>query len=79
MLDSGDLDGKHSRSHVDFVIAQGCDVLLLTDIRRWFLRSRTALGGASPIEVLTGDWNPDDDAARDVRVLAAALLGSPAT
>ncbi len=48
-------------------------------IRRWFQRSRSALGGASPGELLAGDWSPDDDQVKEVRSLANALLGSPAT
>ena len=48
-------------------------------IRRWFQRSRSALGGASPGELLAGDWSPDDNPVQRVRSLAGALLGSPAT
>ena len=48
-------------------------------IRRWFHRSRTALGGHSPADVLTGDWSPEDEPVRKVRDLARSLLGSPAT
>jgi hypothetical protein len=48
-------------------------------VRRWFRRERSALGGASPADVLSADWTPDDDRVREVRALAGALLGSPAT
>lgn len=48
-------------------------------IRRWFQRSRLALAGAAPSEILAGDWSPDDDRVQEVRALAQALLGSPAT
>lgn len=48
-------------------------------MRRWFQRSRSALGGAAPSELLAGDWSPDDDRVQEVRALAQALLGSPAT
>lgn len=48
-------------------------------IRRWFQRSRSALGGIAPSEILAGDWSPDDDRVQEVRTLARALLGSPAT
>lgn len=48
-------------------------------IRRWFQRSRSALGGASPGELLAGNWSPDDNPVQRVRSLASALLGSPAT
>lgn len=48
-------------------------------IRRWFQRRRTALGGMSPTQVLSGDWLADDERVEEVRTLAGALLGSPAT
>lgn len=48
-------------------------------IRRWFRRSRSALDGATPSELLAGEWSPDDDRVQKVRALAQALLGSPAT
>lgn len=48
-------------------------------IRRWFQRSRSALGGVSPVDVLSGEWSPEDERVREVRELAGALLGSPAT
>ncbi len=48
-------------------------------IRRWFERSRSALDGASPRELLADEWDPDDAGPRRVRALAGALLGSPAT
>ncbi|WP_125611390.1 hypothetical protein [Specibacter cremeus] len=43
-------------------------------IRRWFGRQRSVLSHRSPAELLTGDWKPDDEATRQVRALAAALL-----
>lgn len=48
-------------------------------VRRWFQRSRSVLGQASPSEVLAGAWSPDDDHVQEVRALAQALVGSPAT
>jgi hypothetical protein len=48
-------------------------------VRRWFQRTRTTLGGLSPADVLSADWSPDDEHVREVRALAASLLGSPAT
>lgn len=45
-------------------------------IRRWFGRSRSALGGQAPAEILTGDWSPEDSPVRSVRELARALLGA---
>ncbi|HEY5784981.1 MAG TPA: hypothetical protein VIT65_09400 [Microlunatus sp.] len=45
-------------------------------IRRWFRRPRSALGGSSPRELLTGDWSPDGREATQVRELARALLGA---
>ncbi len=44
-------------------------------VRRWFQRSRSALGGRSPAGMLSrNDWDPDDEESQQVRVLAAALL-----
>lgn len=43
-------------------------------IRRWFGRSRSALSGHSPAEILTGDWGPGDAPTQQVRALAASLL-----
>jgi hypothetical protein len=48
-------------------------------IRQWFERKRTQLGGRSPAQLLTGHWKPDDAGPQQVRALAAALSGSPAT
>ena len=48
-------------------------------IRRWFQRTRQALGGATPEGFLGGDWSPDDDRAKVVLELARALTSSPAT
>lgn len=48
-------------------------------IRRWFQRRRTALGGKTPAQILTGDWGPEDRGARKVLDLARSLAFSPAT
>jgi hypothetical protein len=48
-------------------------------VRRWFHRPRSALGGRSPSEVLSGPWDPDDEGPQAVRALARSLLGSSAT
>ncbi|MXZ60641.1 MAG: hypothetical protein F4228_05520 [Acidobacteria bacterium] len=48
-------------------------------VRRWFDRRRSALGGKTPAEVLTGDWSAEDDGPERVRELAGALGFSPAT
>ena len=48
-------------------------------IRRWFRRSRQALGGDAPAAFLGGGWSPDDDRAQAVLELARALTSSPAT
>lgn len=48
-------------------------------IRRWFQRSRQALGGATPEGFLGHDWSPEDDRAQAVLELARALTSSPAT
>jgi uncharacterized protein (DUF2384 family) len=48
-------------------------------IRQWFERKRTQLGGRAPAQFLMGHWKPDDAGPQQVRALAAALSGSPAT
>jgi hypothetical protein len=48
-------------------------------IRRWFGRSRRALGGVAPRDLLADGWDPDSPGSRRVRALARALLGSPVT
>ena len=45
-------------------------------IRRWFERPRAQLQGQSPREALGADWGVDDEAAKKVRALAAALSGA---
>ncbi len=48
-------------------------------IRQWFQRRRTQLGGKSPMELLTGNWRPDDEIVARLRALAGGLVSSPAT
>jgi hypothetical protein len=48
-------------------------------VRRWFARKRKALAGKSPLAVLRGAWDPDDEGPERVRALARSLTGSPAT
>ena len=48
-------------------------------IRRWFERKRTALDGRAPSALLSGDWDPDDEAPQQVRALARALVSLGAT
>ncbi|MGH3503018.1 MAG: hypothetical protein ACRDQA_19310 [Nocardioidaceae bacterium] len=48
-------------------------------VRRWFERRRSALGGASPRELLGTDWSSSDDSARQVAALAAGLVTMTAT
>ena len=48
-------------------------------VRRWFGRRRSQLGGRAPADLLNGAWDPQDEAPAQVRALAAALLGAPAT
>jgi hypothetical protein len=48
-------------------------------IRRWFERTRSALGGSSARQMLTPGWNPEDAGPQQVRALARSLLGSPVT
>jgi hypothetical protein len=48
-------------------------------VRRWFGRTRTALGGKTPASMLAGDWNPDADAPQQVRELARSLVSLSTT
>jgi uncharacterized protein (DUF2384 family) len=48
-------------------------------VRRWFERTRSALGGRSPDAILSGDWDPDGSDAERVLSLAHSLSASPAT
>lgn len=48
-------------------------------VRRWFSRRRSQLGGQAPADLLEGAWDPQDERPEQVRRLAAALLGAPAT
>jgi len=45
-------------------------------MRRWFKRSRTALRGRAPAEILRGDWDPQSEDVMSVRELASKLLGA---
>jgi len=48
-------------------------------VRRWFMRRRTQLSGQTPADLLQGSWDPEEEGPQQVRRLAAALLGAPAT
>jgi len=48
-------------------------------VRRWFKRRRSQLGGQAPVDLLQGAWDPQEEGPEEVRKLAAALLGAPAT
>jgi hypothetical protein len=57
-----------------------CVVSVLSDLsgafnesgmRRWFERPRERLGGKSPTEILTGEWDPNGPEAKSVRDLAS--------
>lgn len=48
-------------------------------VRRWFSRRRSQLGGQAPADLLQGAWDPQEEGPENVRRLAAALLGAPAT
>jgi hypothetical protein len=48
-------------------------------IRRWFERSRAALDGHRPADLLAGAWEPEEPGPARVRALARALLEPPAT
>jgi hypothetical protein len=44
-------------------------------VRNWLANPREALGGKSPEEILSGDWDPAGTEAAKVRDLAASLRG----
>jgi uncharacterized protein (DUF2384 family) len=44
-------------------------------IRRWWARPRAVLDARSPLDVLTGGFDPDGPVAAQVRGLAGALVG----
>jgi hypothetical protein len=48
-------------------------------VRRWFERVRSQLGGRSPDELLSKEWDPDGADAERVLSLARSLTASPAT
>jgi uncharacterized protein (DUF2384 family) len=48
-------------------------------VRRWFERKRSLLGGKAPIQLLGGEWDPEDPGPKRVLGLAHSLLFSPAT
>jgi hypothetical protein len=48
-------------------------------IRRWFVRPRPSLEGASIVDALGPDWEPEGPAAGKVRELAASVLSIGAT
>jgi hypothetical protein len=48
-------------------------------IRRWFVRPRPSLEGASIVDALGPDWEPDGPPAEKVRELAASVLSVGAT
>jgi hypothetical protein len=45
-------------------------------VRRWFARPRKVLGGRSPVQVMSGGFDPGGDDVARVRQLAASLVGS---
>ncbi|MDP3947068.1 MAG: hypothetical protein Q8Q41_00035 [bacterium] len=49
------------------------------DICAWFERPRVHLGGRSPAQIFSGEWEPSDPDAQIVLELARALSSSPAT
>ncbi|KKR46662.1 MAG: hypothetical protein A3A97_00110 [Candidatus Terrybacteria bacterium RIFCSPLOWO2_01_FULL_40_23] len=44
-------------------------------IQRWFLRKRAQLDDASPLEILKGDWDPQDPEPQKVLKLAKETYG----
>lgn len=44
-------------------------------IRRWFFRERAQLQGSSPLDVLSGNWKPEEEGPQKVLALAKELAG----
>jgi hypothetical protein len=65
--------------HVALIVGDLAGVYNDVGVRRWFHRTRTALGNRRPAAVLSGDWNPDDPGPQQVRALASALVSLSAT
>ena len=65
--------------HVALIVGDLAGAYNEVGVRRWFDRARSALGGRTPANLLSGDWNPDDEAPRQVRALARSLVSLSAT
>ncbi len=65
--------------HVALIVGDLSGAYNDVGVRRWFHRKRTALDGRAPAALLSGDWNPDDRAPQQVRVLARSLVTLSAT
>jgi hypothetical protein len=73
-------DAVAARLHtVTLVVADLAGSYNQFGIRRWFGRSRTALGGQAPRTILSGEWSPEDPEVSHVRDLSRALLATPST
>ena len=60
--------------HVALIVGDLAGAYNDVGIRRWFDRKRSALNGKAPANLLSGEWNPDDEAPQRVRDLARSLV-----
>lgn len=72
-------DGVAARLHfLALLVADLSGAYNAYGVRRWFVRPRSALGGAAPVDRLAGGFDPDDESARVVRRLVDGLTASGA-
>jgi hypothetical protein len=73
-------DDVAARLHfVAMVVADLAGSYNAVGVRRWFHRARSQLAGKAPVDLLSGEWKPEDRGPARVRELARALLASLAT
>lgn len=69
-------DAVAARAHlVALIVADLAGSYNERGIRRWFVRPRVQLDGRAPVDVLSDDWDPDDDQVQRVKELSAASMG----
>lgn len=72
-------DTAHRLHFIAMIIADLLGSYNRFGVRRWFQRPRRALQGASPHQLLTGAWGPDEPEPQAVAELARSLVYLGAT
>jgi hypothetical protein len=73
-------DGVAARlHHVALIVSDLAGSYNDIGIRRWFHRKRTLLDGRAPVELLRGDWEPEDPGPQRVREVARQLVALSAS